>query len=68
MTPMSLQTTSRFLQRLHSPERPVLVFDGAMGTNIQSQNLTVEDFGGLEYEGCNEYLIETKPEAVAKVH
>jgi 5-methyltetrahydrofolate--homocysteine methyltransferase len=68
MTTMTTQITSRFLQRLHSPERPVLVFDGAMGTNIQSQNLTVEDFGGLEYEGCNEYLIETKPEAVAKVH
>ncbi|MGI0493381.1 methionine synthase [Alkalinema pantanalense CENA528] len=59
---------SRFLERLHSPERPVLVFDGAMGTNIQSQNLTAEDFGGAEYEGCNEYLVETKPEAIAKVH
>jgi 5-methyltetrahydrofolate--homocysteine methyltransferase len=59
---------SAFLQRLHSPERPVLVFDGAMGTNIQSQNLTVDDFGGAEYEGCNEYLVETKPEAIAKVH
>lgn len=59
---------SRFLERLHSPERPVIVFDGAMGTNIQSQNLTAEDFGGPEYEGCNEYLVETKPEAIAKVH
>jgi 5-methyltetrahydrofolate--homocysteine methyltransferase len=59
---------SRFLERLHSPEHPVIVFDGAMGTNIQSQNLTAEDFGGPEYEGCNEYLIYTKPEAIAKVH
>ncbi|OUC13059.1 MAG: methionine synthase [Alkalinema sp. CACIAM 70d] len=59
---------SRFLERLHSPDRPVIVFDGAMGTNIQSQNLTAEDFGGAEYEGCNEYLVETKPEAIAKVH
>jgi 5-methyltetrahydrofolate--homocysteine methyltransferase len=59
---------SAFLTRLHSPNRPVLVFDGAMGTNIQSQNLTLEDFGGAEYEGCNEYLIHTKPEAIAKVH
>ncbi len=57
-----------FLQRLHSPERPTLIFDGAMGTNIQSQNLTAEDFGGAAYEGCNEYLVITKPEAVAKVH
>ncbi|GAB4461595.1 MAG: methionine synthase [Elainellaceae cyanobacterium] len=59
---------SAFLNRLHSPDRPVIVFDGAMGTNLQVQNLTAEDFGGAEYEGCNEYLIVTKPEAVAKVH
>jgi 5-methyltetrahydrofolate--homocysteine methyltransferase len=60
--------THPFLARLHSPDRPVLVFDGAMGTNIQSQNLTAEDFGGAAYEGCNEYLVVTKPEAIAKVH
>jgi 5-methyltetrahydrofolate--homocysteine methyltransferase len=59
---------SLFLERLHSPDRPVLVFDGAMGTNIQAQDLTAEDFGGAEYEGCNEYLVVTKPEAIAKVH
>ena len=57
-----------FLNRLKSPERPVLVFDGAMGTNLQVQNLTADDFGGAEYEGCNEYLVHTKPEAVAQVH
>ncbi|MEO1591451.1 MAG: methionine synthase, partial [Cyanobacteria bacterium J06632_22] len=60
--------TSLFLERLHSPERPVIVFDGAMGTNLQVQELTAEDFGGPEYEGCNEYLVVTKPEAVATVH
>jgi 5-methyltetrahydrofolate--homocysteine methyltransferase len=60
--------TYPFLERLHSPDRPVIVFDGAMGTNLQTQNLTAEDFGGAEYEGCNEYLVFTKPEAVAKVH
>ncbi|MDJ0576017.1 MAG: methionine synthase [Xenococcaceae cyanobacterium MO_234.B1] len=59
---------SLFLNRLKSPDRPVLVFDGAMGTNLQVQNLTAEDFGGAEYEGCNEYLVHTKPEAVEKVH
>ncbi len=62
------QLKTSFLQRLHSPERPTLIFDGAMGTNLQSQNLTAEDFGGAAYEGCNEYLVITKPEAVAKVH
>jgi 5-methyltetrahydrofolate--homocysteine methyltransferase len=60
--------THPFLEHLHSPNRPVIVFDGAMGTNLQSQNLTAEDFGGPEYEGCNEYLVYTNPEAVAKVH
>jgi 5-methyltetrahydrofolate--homocysteine methyltransferase len=59
---------STFLNRLNSVDRPVLVFDGAMGTNLQVQNLTAEDFGGAEYEGCNEYLIHTKPDAVEKVH
>ncbi|MDB9315104.1 methionine synthase [Spirulina sp. CS-785/01] len=59
---------SSFLNRLHSPDRPVLVFDGGMGTNLQVQDLTAEDFGGAEYEGCNEYLVHSKPEAVAKVH
>ena len=59
---------SLFLDRLKSPNRPVLVFDGGMGTNLQTQNLTAEDFGGAEYEGCNEYLVHTKPEAVEIVH
>jgi 5-methyltetrahydrofolate--homocysteine methyltransferase len=59
---------SLFLERLNSPQRPVLVFDGAMGTNLQVQNLTAADFGGAEYEGCNEYLVHTKPEAVETVH
>ncbi|MEL7522569.1 MAG: homocysteine S-methyltransferase family protein, partial [Cyanobacteria bacterium J06553_1] len=59
---------SQFLDRLQSPERPVLVFDGAMGTSLQMQELTADDFGGPEYEGCNEYLVATKPEAVDKVH
>ncbi len=59
---------SLFLDRLQSPERPVLVFDGAMGTSLQMQELTAADFGGAEYEGCNEYLVETKPDAVEKVH
>lgn len=66
--PANCQATHPFLAHLHSPQRPVIVFDGAMGTSLQSQNLTAADFGGPEYEGCNEYLVATKPEAVAQVH
>jgi 5-methyltetrahydrofolate--homocysteine methyltransferase len=46
----------------------IVVFDGAMGTNLQSQNLTVEDFGGAQFEGCPEYLLISKPAAVENVH
>jgi 5-methyltetrahydrofolate--homocysteine methyltransferase len=57
-----------FLERLHSPERPVLVFDGATGTSLQLLNLTAEDFGGVALEGCNEQLVMTRPDAVQTVH
>ncbi len=46
----------------------VVVFDGAMGTNLQLLGLTADDFGGAEYEGCNELLVRTKPSAVAGIH
>lgn len=46
----------------------IIVFDGAMGTNLQVQSLTLEDFGGLRFEGCNENLLVTRPDAVEKVH
>jgi len=51
---------------LNTLKERIVVFDGAMGTNLQTQNLTPDDFAGLD--GCNEYLVVTKPEAVAYVH
>jgi 5-methyltetrahydrofolate--homocysteine methyltransferase len=46
----------------------VVVFDGAMGSNLQSQNLSIEDWGGANFENCSENLLYTKPEAIEKVH
>jgi 5-methyltetrahydrofolate--homocysteine methyltransferase len=46
----------------------IVVFDGAMGTNLQVQNLTLDDFGGPRFEGCNENLLVTRPDAVENVH
>jgi 5-methyltetrahydrofolate--homocysteine methyltransferase len=46
----------------------IVVFDGAMGTNLQVQNLTLDDFGGLRFEGGNENLLVTRPDAVENVH
>ena len=57
-----------FLERLHAPERPVLVFDGATGTSLQQMDLSADDFGGPALEGCNEYLVFTRPDAVQAVH
>jgi 5-methyltetrahydrofolate--homocysteine methyltransferase len=58
-------TNRRYLDAL---EKKVLVFDGAMGTSLQNQNLTAEHFGGEKYNGCNDFLVITYPEAVEKVH
>ena len=57
-----------FLERLHSAEHPVLVFDGATGTSLQQMDLSAEDFGGAALEGCNENLVFTRPDAVQAVH
>lgn len=53
---------------LDAIEQKVLVFDGAMGTSLQNQNLTAGHFGGEQYNGCNDYLVISYPEAVEKVH
>ena len=46
----------------------ILVLDGAMGTMIQAAGLTAQDFGGAQYEGCNEFLNLTRPDVVRGVH
>jgi len=56
---------TRYLDALN--ER-VLVFDGAMGTNIQRYNLTAEDFGGKALEGCNDNLVLTRPDVIQAIH
>src|SRR5215475_858756 len=58
-------TNRKYLDAL---EKKVLVFDGAMGTSLQKQNLTAEHFGGEQYNGCNDYLVISYPESVEKVH
>jgi 5-methyltetrahydrofolate--homocysteine methyltransferase len=58
-------TNRRFLDAL---KERVLIFDGAMGTSLQNMHLTADDFGGEHYNGCNDYLVISKPEAVSAVH
>src|SRR5579864_4798527 len=56
---------SKFLEAL---AQCVLIYDGAMGTNIQRYQLTAEDYGGQATEGCNEYLVLTKPSVIEEIH
>ncbi len=49
-------------------QKRILVIDGAMGTQIQGKGLGPSDFGGDEYEGCNEYLNVTRPDVIADIH
>ncbi|MEW1698845.1 homocysteine S-methyltransferase family protein, partial [Streptomyces sp. NPDC091278] len=44
----------------------VVVADGAMGTMLQAQDPTLDDFQNLE--GCNEILNVTRPDIVRSVH
>src|SRR5947209_3562455 len=54
---------SQFLQAVR--ER-VVVYDGAMGTNIQKRNPSPDDFWGKE--GCNELLVLSRPDIIRDIH
>ncbi|MFL5263402.1 MAG: methionine synthase [Anaeromyxobacteraceae bacterium] len=47
-------------------ERRVLVFDGAMGTQIQGHQLKAAEFGGKE--GANDLLTLTRPDLIEAIH
>ena len=63
--PSAPPAASRYLDEL---SRRVLVYDGAMGTNIQRHGLTAEDYGGKALEGCNDNLVLTRPDVIQGIH
>ncbi|MEP6989807.1 MAG: homocysteine S-methyltransferase family protein, partial [bacterium] len=65
MTARSAPARHPYLEALDSR---VLVYDGAMGTNIQRHNPTPEDFGGKALEGCNDNLVLTRPDIIQSIH
>jgi 5-methyltetrahydrofolate--homocysteine methyltransferase len=46
----------------------VLVFDGAMGTELMARQLADADFGGAAYHGCNEAIVLSRPDIISEVH
>ncbi len=64
-TPTDRTNESAYLAAI---ARGVVVFDGAMGTNIQRFHPTPEDFGGKSLEGCNDHLVLTRPDIIQSIH
>lgn len=55
--------------------RDIIVLDGAMGTMIQHEHLTEEDFRGERFaewdrklKGCNDVLVLTRPDVIRTIH
>ena len=69
--PVTLEKASmndRQTALLQALENRILVLDGAMGTMIQQHHLTAADFGGPSLEGCNDYLVLTRPDVILGIH
>src|SRR5271170_3633681 len=54
---------SKFLQLV---QERVVVYDGAMGTNIQKRNPTLDDYWGKE--NCSEVLVLSRPDIIRDIH
>ncbi|MFN4261162.1 MAG: methionine synthase [Gemmataceae bacterium] len=57
--------TNDFLSLL---DQRVLIFDGAMGTNIHRREPTVDDWGGPQMENCTDWMVLTRPDWVRDIH
>ncbi len=66
MTQTSAKTTRP--PYLAALDERTLVYDGAMGTSIDTYTLTAEDYGSPETEGCRDYLVMTRPDVIEEIH
>ena len=57
------KTVSAFLQAVRDR---VVIYDGAMGTSLQGQDLSLDDYWNKE--GCSEVLVLSRPDVVRDVH
>src|ERR1035438_9968713 len=51
---------------LKAVQERVVIFDGAMGTNIQLRNPSLDDFRGKE--GYNDILVLSRPDIIKDIH
>jgi 5-methyltetrahydrofolate--homocysteine methyltransferase len=53
---------------LHLLRERVLLYDGAMGTQLMARELSAADFGGERAFGCNEALVLSRPDVIREIH
>src|SRR4051812_36394757 len=53
---------------LDASRERVVIYDGAFGTYVQQRDLGPDDFGGPQFEGCNELLVVTRPDVIREMH
>src|SRR5215217_3835898 len=63
-----MTTTNHKPTYLEAIAQRVLIFDGAMGTSIDTFNLTAEDYGGERTNGNRDYLAITRPDVIEQIH
>ena len=71
MTPSShppLSTRATQSAFLDAVAERVVVYDGATGTWLQTQDLDLDDYGGPSFEGCTDILGVTRPDVVRALH
>ena len=51
---------------LKTVQEHVVIYDGAMGTNIQKRNPTLDDYWGKE--NCSEVLVLSRPDIIRDIH
>jgi 5-methyltetrahydrofolate--homocysteine methyltransferase len=51
---------------LQAVRERVVIYDGAMGTNIQKRNPTLDDYWGKE--NCSEVLVLSRPDIIREIH
>jgi 5-methyltetrahydrofolate--homocysteine methyltransferase len=51
---------------LKTVQERVVIYDGAMGTNIQKRNPTLDDYWGKE--NCSEVLVLSRPDIIREIH
>jgi 5-methyltetrahydrofolate--homocysteine methyltransferase len=51
---------------LQTVQERVVIYDGAMGTNIHKRNPTLDDYWGRE--NCNEVLVLSRPDIIREIH